>query len=46
VNGGTVIVMQLMEHTSATAMSFRPTGVWRFESNSDGGEVTVGAEQS
>ena len=35
-----------MGDTVATAMSFRTNGVWPFESDPDGGAVTVGAANS
>ncbi len=44
VSNGKVTTMQFMEDTFATAMSFRTKGIWHFESDPDGGEVTVGAE--
>ena len=44
VSNGKLTYMQFMEDTFATAMSFRTKGVWHFESDPDGGEVTVGAE--
>jgi len=31
-----------MEDTFATGASFRSTGLWRFRSDPEGGEVTVG----
>jgi hypothetical protein len=45
-NDGRLTFMQFMEDTFATAMSFRTRGVWHFESDPDGGEVTVGAEDA
>ena len=44
VSNGKLTTMHFMEDTFATAMSFRTKGVWHFESDPDGGEVTVGAE--
>lgn len=46
VKHGRLTFMQFMEDTFATAMSFRTRGVWHFESDPDGGEVTVGAEDA
>jgi uncharacterized protein len=46
VKDGRLTFMQFMEDTFATAMSFRTRGVWHFESDPDGGEVTVGAEDA
>ncbi len=43
---GRLTYMQFMEDTFATSMSFRTKGVWHFESDPDGGEVTVGAEEA
>lgn len=43
---GRVTYMQFMEDTFATGMSFRSKGVWHFESDPDGGEVTVGTEDA
>jgi len=42
--GGKVTYMQFMEDTFGTSSSFRSKGVWHFESDPDGGEVTVGAD--
>jgi uncharacterized protein len=36
-----VVYMQFMEDTFCTASSFRSGGVWKFQSNPDGGEVEV-----
>ena len=46
VSDGKVTYMQFMEDTFATGMSFRTRGAWHFESDPDGGEVTVGADAS
>lgn len=46
VTNGKLAYMQFMEDTFATAMSFRTKGVWHFESDPDGGEVTVGTEDA
>ncbi|MGI3900637.1 MAG: nuclear transport factor 2 family protein [Janthinobacterium lividum] len=46
VSNGKLTYMQFMEDTFATGMSFRTRGVWHFESDPDGGEVTVGAEDA
>ncbi len=43
---GKLVYMQFMEDTFATAMSFRTKGAWHFESDPDGSEVTVGAENA
>ena len=43
---GKLTYMQFMEDTFATGMSFRTRGVWQFESDPDGGEVTVGMEDA
>ena len=42
VRDGKLIYMQFMEDTFATSSSFRSKGIWHFESDPDGGEVTVG----
>ena len=46
VRDGQITFMQFMEDTFATALSFRTRGIWHFESDPDGGEVTVGAEDA
>ena len=38
---GKVIYMQFMEDTFCTASSFRSGGMWRFQSDPNGGEVEV-----
>ena len=43
---GKLTYMQFMEDTFATGMSFRTRGVWHFESDPHGGEVTIGAEDA
>ncbi len=42
VTDGKVSYMQFMEDTFASASSFRTGGTWRFRSDPDGGEVSVG----
>lgn len=41
---GKIVYMQFLEDTFGSASSFRSGGAWRFQSNPDGGEVTVGDE--
>lgn len=41
VKDGKVTYMQYMEDTFATSSTFRSGGSWTFQSNPDGGEVTV-----
>ncbi len=43
---GKIVSMQFLEDTFGSASSFRAGGSWRFQSNPDGGEVTVGMEQA
>lgn len=44
VTDGRCTTMQFMEDTFATAESFRSRGVYTFQSNPDGSEVTVGSD--
>ena len=39
---GKIIYMQFLEDTFGSTSSFRSGGAWRFQSNPNGGEVTVG----
>jgi uncharacterized protein len=41
VKGDKVSYMQFMEDTFCTASSFRSGGVWKFQSDPDGGEVEI-----
>jgi uncharacterized protein len=41
VSNGKVIYMQFMEDTFCTASSFRSGGIWKFQSDPDGGEVEI-----
>ncbi len=45
VAGGKIVYMQFLEDTFGSASSFRSGGSWHFQSNPDGGEVTVGLEE-
>ena len=42
VQDGQITFMQFMEDTFVTAASFRASGVWRFESDPEGGVVAIG----